>query len=1341
VNDVTVTTPDTAISNEDTTVVGNVLTNDTDVDDTLTISSFTVAGDSNTYNAGDSVSITGAGTLQINLDGSYTFTPDTDWSGTVPEITYNTNTNVSDTLNIDVIAVADAPTLDVTSDSTITQVIDISNVNDINSGFNITALAADGTPSTISTHSGPDGFGVSGTASGADSELGYLDGVGSEKLVVDFDNAISSVDVSFAWKSSSENAIYTFYKDGVEVGSGTSIGGSDGVDPAVTLEVGNGVLFDQVVFSAPSGGDHDYLIHSISYDRVISTTDPVVMVENSSVDIHIASALTDTDGSESLIVEIQDVPVGFTISDGTNSFTADASTTSIDITNWDMNNLTLSVPVQDNSQSDTLEYTLNVVATSTEASNSDSAITTYPLVVNVTDTAPTALNDQDSIGFGGEAIGNVITGDGGNDVIADNLGEDSASIVGVTYNGVTYSGFDANGNVTIDTDNGTLVLNQDGSYDYISAYAIGSVTGTNQADWDSSNVGYYGITSGNDPFDANDNLDMNVLTQANSDNVNFSNDDGLGVDNTRVDGNEYLVFDLNGKTSTVDVELTSFGRNENVDWFAYNELGELVGSGSMRGNGSDILNISSNQTPTNGSDFIQYVVIDPDNSRVRVNSVSYNVDSNLNISDTFTYELQDADGDSSSADFTVTHDATIVGVDDSASVYESALSDGTNSSSGEDVVSGNLFTNDLGIGSSATVDSIEGVSAVNGTITVTTTDGTLVVDAASGDYTYTLSSSNLNGDNSVDSFTYNITDSTGQSSSAQLNVTIVDDAPIGSDVVQNIQDASAESQTTNLIIVLDRSGSMAWDLEGDDSSSADFNADQVRMDIAKEALKAMFDSYDDLGNVNIKFVDFSDNVNESAWYIDAKQDANSYLEAINPNGGTQYDIALDATMNGYTPPVADKTLAYFISDGEPNGGHEVDAAQQADWENFLTANSVDISFGIGITDSVNLSSLQPISYPDTNADGDVEPYAIQVLDAFDLKQTLLDTVQEGMVQGDASIVDGSGTSGIIMGADGGHIESIVVDGVTHTYDSANPIESITTARGGILEINYDSGEYIYTINPHDTVSGEQEVFTVTAIDGDGDTKAIDLAINLDFVANIDANADNIITNASDGDALNVSLDSLTHNDNLIDSMSVTNIVADSGTDITSSATDINFTDIAEGEGITYTVSDANNSDSAYADINIQDRDSLEGTEYDDILIASRQNNTAVANNSVQATVLSGNTYNQNNQIGFNFANSLTGAAIASIVFDLSNDANAYFDTSGDGSTAPSMGSSTVGISSSDVTFDAPDGSSTLRVDFAQGSFSSGDSFWFGVDTDNLGSDTGADYGLEVTMGLKGLKLL
>ncbi|WP_457747610.1 beta strand repeat-containing protein, partial [Sulfurimonas sp.] len=952
-----------------------------------------------------------------------------------------------------------------------------------------------------------------------------------------------------------------------------------------------------------------------------------------------------------------------------------------------------------------------------QASDGSDSSTWQRVNLNVDDTAPTAFNDTDSVGFGGSADGNVIDGLGGTGVVADTLGADATLLTSVTYNGVVYSNFDVNGNVTIDTANGTLVLNQDGTYSYDSAYAIGSVSGNNQTDWDNSGIGYYGINSG-DPFDANGNLDFAVLSAANSSNVDFSNQGGLGVlgdKDDKVDKNEFIVFDLGGNASTVDVSLNDFKNNENVNWFAYNELGELVGSGSASGNAGNVINITA-------SDFIQYIVIDPDKSNVRIDGIVYDVDSTINVSDTFTYELQDADGDVTSADLTLTHDAVPVAVSDSATVFESALSTGTDAGSGNDIATGNILTNDVGVSGTATITDINGVSAdANGIITVSTANGVLVVDALSGDYTYTLTTSNQNGDNVVDSFTYTL-DSNNQTTTAQLDISIVDDAPVGSDVVQNIQDVNATTVTTNLVIVLDRSGSMDYDLNG-----------QTRMDVAKEALSAMFDSFDNLGNVNIQFVDFSSTVNTTAWYQDDLEAANGYLNSIQAGGGTYYDDALNATMNAYnstTPPVADNTLVYFISDGEPTAGHEVDATLQADWENFLTTNSVDLSFGIGITDNVNLDSLTPIAYPDTNTNGDVEPYAIQVLDAFDLQQTLLDTVSEGIVQGDAAIVSGASTSGIVMGADGGHIDSILIDGNTYSYDAANPVQTITTVRGGVLNMNFDTGEYIYTINPQDTVSGASEVFVVTAIDGDGDTTAINLTINLDYIANVDANTDNIITNATTGDSLSVSADALTHNDNLIDNMSITNVTPAAGTDITTSATDITFTDIASGESIDYTISDGVLLDSTHADVTLQNSDSLMGTGYDDILIASRTNNNTSANNVVEAVVLSGNTYNQNNQIGFNYLASANATAIASITLDISNDPNAYFDTTGAGSTAPSMGASTVGIASSDVTYDAPDGSNTLTVNFAQGSFTQGDAFWFGVDTDRLGNDTGADYGLE-----------
>lgn len=73
-----------------TAVSGNVLSNDTDPDgDSLSVISFTING--NNHPAGLPVTIPGVGTFVLNSDGSFTFTPDTGFSGNVPSITYTVN--------------------------------------------------------------------------------------------------------------------------------------------------------------------------------------------------------------------------------------------------------------------------------------------------------------------------------------------------------------------------------------------------------------------------------------------------------------------------------------------------------------------------------------------------------------------------------------------------------------------------------------------------------------------------------------------------------------------------------------------------------------------------------------------------------------------------------------------------------------------------------------------------------------------------------------------------------------------------------------------------------------------------------------------------------------------------------------------------------------------------------------------------------------------------------------------------------------------------------------------------------------------------------------------------
>ncbi|MGV8920619.1 MAG: Ig-like domain-containing protein [Pseudomonas sp.] len=68
---------------------GNLLANDSDPDgNPLNITGFTVNGVAGSFNPGDTATITGIGTLQINADGSYIFTPNATYHGSVPVVTY-----------------------------------------------------------------------------------------------------------------------------------------------------------------------------------------------------------------------------------------------------------------------------------------------------------------------------------------------------------------------------------------------------------------------------------------------------------------------------------------------------------------------------------------------------------------------------------------------------------------------------------------------------------------------------------------------------------------------------------------------------------------------------------------------------------------------------------------------------------------------------------------------------------------------------------------------------------------------------------------------------------------------------------------------------------------------------------------------------------------------------------------------------------------------------------------------------------------------------------------------------------------------------------------------------
>ncbi|NVK18792.1 MAG: cadherin-like domain-containing protein, partial [Methylocystaceae bacterium] len=354
---------------------------------------------------GDDLSVSNVaadgGTLTDNGDGTWTFEPADDFSGNI-DLSYDVSDGTETVQaggSITVEAVADGPTISIslgegvtttTAPDPVDVTINSSNVTSGDNGFTVTGRSivngqqTEASAENVQIHSGtPEGFGVSGNASGSSSEIGHDRASGlSEELVVDFDQDISSVDVSFAWQNSEEEAAFDLYKDGVKVGEGSIVGGSDGIDQAVTLTADNGAEFDQIVFSAP-GNDDDFLIHSIDYqvteDGETHTDFP----------INISVELTDTDGSESLSdVTLSDIPDGTTLL--VNGEEVNVTNGSADISVEDLGNVVLRVPEGSD------DFNLQVSATSTESGSSDTATTQISETITVDDVIAENNDNNDS---------------------------------------------------------------------------------------------------------------------------------------------------------------------------------------------------------------------------------------------------------------------------------------------------------------------------------------------------------------------------------------------------------------------------------------------------------------------------------------------------------------------------------------------------------------------------------------------------------------------------------------------------------------------------------------------------------------------------------------------------------------------------------------------------------------------------------------------------------------------------------------------------------------------------------------------------------------------------------
>jgi len=596
----------------------------------------------------------------------------------------------------------------------------------------------------------------------------------------------------------------------------------------------------------------------------------------------------------------------------------------------------------------------------------------------------------------------------------------------------------------------------------------------------------------------------------------------------------------NTVTSTIVINIVDDVPNAHADFASVVEggtvNGNVLGNDVLGADGGEVIGIragNDTSSPVIGGLNTQingtygYLTLDANGNAVyhsNPNSVGA-----PGATDVFTYTVRDADGDQSTTTITIdVHNSCLVATSDQdITVYEKALD---LNQDGQDLAPGTVTgSNPNSTGETASGSLVGSVSGATGAVTFTLVGnatgayGQLLLHP-DGSYTYTLTSPATTTPHANDgpnvlneSFTYKATDALGNSVNGSLVVSIVDDVP---KAVASERSVTAVEIDSNLLIVLDVSGSMK-----DDSGVPGLS----RMDLAKQAISALLDKYDDMGDVKVQLVTFSGSAtDQSSVWVDVAT-AKTLIAALNAHGDTNYDAAVAMAKTAFATPgqlTGAQNIGYFFSDGKPTLG-EIGSADEVAWKAFLDANNIK-NYAVGLGSGARNVNLDPLAYDGSTH---TDTNAVVVTDLNQLNSVLSGTVQGVPVTGS---LFGEGGS---FGADGGFIKSLVVDGTTYSYNpdanggqgaltasgganhgSFNTVTntlSIATAHSGMLVVNLDTGAFSYASQTTtSTVITENIGYTLS--DNDGDLASSNLVIKVQPNSPPVAVDDNIITNVLSG---------------------------------------------------------------------------------------------------------------------------------------------------------------------------------------------------------------------------------
>ncbi|WP_234887519.1 retention module-containing protein [Aeromonas caviae] len=638
----------------------------------------------------------------------------------------------------------------------------------------------------------------------------------------------------------------------------------------------------------------------------------------------------------------------------------------------------------------------------------------------------------------------------------------------------------------------------------------------------------------------------------------------------------------------------------------------------------------------------------------------------VGASEVFTYTLKDGDGDTDPATLTINiaQDTRVpVLTIGNATVDEEGLPEGTAASGNSEIFNGSFTINTQGENLTTLTIGGQAYNLTSGgsQTLINNTEGMLTVTGVSGptagvytvNYTYTLKDNvlthNVQGNSDTangPSFVVSATDASGDSGTGNLQVVISDDAPIANAVTNAGQ--ATQVQNTNLMLILDISGSM-----GDPSGYQGM----TRMQVMQKSALELLDKYSAYGSVMVNIVTFSTSAANPTGVWVSVDVAKAIILGLTPTDSTNYDDALNEAIKAFgdTGKLANaQNVSYFMSDGLPNanslsgtpatvpdgnnslgGGNGIDgdgttlSGETKDWADFLTANNIN-SYALGMGSGATQSALDPIAYNGVSGASPANTTAVVVTDFSQLTATLLSTVVAPPLAG--QLLNGVAAS---AGADGGWLNAITVGGVTYTYNQKTDSAGVSggtsvgtfntatnewtiTLAGGILKVDMDNGAYTYTPPSSIPVGGINQVVGYSVIDNDGDTASSTLSIVINpAVGPTVVRDDFIITNQ---DPATIPDWALLANDTgpLAATQMITGVSGAVGGTVTDNAGSVTFDNTSGNatpssyEG-SFNYTNSTTTDTAKVYVDVQSGSTLTGSYLDEILIGGSGNDTLNGN--------------------------------------------------------------------------------------------------------------------------------